>query len=88
MVFESLSGFQSNLHVFPLFIDSFHPYCPEDWQVSDVDHFPSWDWGVSGFCKLQSFFNFSNRSTIGIRNNHSCLIFCSLSSMSMGEMVQ
>ena len=57
MVFESLPGFQSNLHVFPLFTGFFHPPCPENQQVRDIDNFPSWDWGVIGFCKIHSYFN-------------------------------
>ena len=35
----------------------FHPSCPEDQLVRDIDHFLSWDWGVSGFCELHSFFH-------------------------------
>ena len=57
MVFEILPVFQSNLHVFPLFTGFLRPSCPEDQQVRDIDHFLSWDWGVSGFCELYSFFN-------------------------------
>ena len=37
-------------------------------------HFPSWYWGVSGFWKLHSFFNFSNRSTSVSRIYH-CFSF-------------
>ena len=36
----------------------FYPSCHEYHQVSYIDHFPSWDWGVSVFCELHSFFNF------------------------------
>ena len=57
MVFESLPGFQSNLHVFSLFTEFFHPSCPENQQVRDIDYSTSWDWDVSGFCEIHSFFN-------------------------------
>ena len=57
IVFESLPDYQPNLYVFPLFTGFFHPSCTEDHQVSDVDDFPSWDWGVSGFYELHSLFN-------------------------------
>ena len=66
MVLESLPGFYSNLHVFPLLTGFFHPYCPEDHHVSYVDHLPSWYWGVSGFCKLHSFLKFQNFPPLGL----------------------
>ena len=33
---------------------NFYTSCPEDQKVCNIDHFISWDWGVSGFCKLHS----------------------------------
>ena len=65
----------------------FYLYCPEDQQLSNVDHFTYWGWDVSGFYKLHYFFNCSKFSSIGSRSNHYCFIFSSLSSMSMGEMI-
>ena len=87
MVLESLTGFQFNLHVFPLFTSIFRISCPKDYQVSKIDHFSSWYWGVSSFCKLHYFYNFSKRFTIGSMRNHYWFILCSLSSIYMGDMV-
>ena len=78
---DGLPGFQSNLHVFSLFIGFLHPSCPEDHQVSDVIGVldASANSNTSSIC--------SKRSTIGSRSDHPWFIFCSLSSISMVDMV-